>query len=403
MLRNIGGIDFSDLNTTLMCSDPNITILDGNGYFGFLAIDSVAENTADPYEITVSASTPQGHSAEFTLLAVDGSYVDTFQFNIVVGGVDYLIWNPDLTPVSGQMIDYFLTDIGYSGVYTTMLPVLDLQTYKAIFVCTGVYSHNYVISAASPEATALVNYLNSGGCLYLEGGEVWYYDPMIGGYDFAPLFGINPMSDGTGNLGPVVGQPGTFTQGMFFYYAGENYSMDQIDTLGGNAVLIFMDNDNGYGCGVANDAVAYKTVGTSFELGALVDLGGVSTRSALLDSIMHFFGISPTGIKENAELDVEVTTLQIYPNPFTQQAEIRFTIHDSRYTTGNPVLNIYDVSGRLVKSFSPASCVTDHESRITWDGTDEVGRLVPAGVYFVHLAADKTGDDAEVEKVVVLR
>jgi hypothetical protein len=37
-----------------------ITINDDTGYLGDLPIDSIKENTADPYTVTVDASTPEG-------------------------------------------------------------------------------------------------------------------------------------------------------------------------------------------------------------------------------------------------------------------------------------------------------------------------------------------------------
>ncbi len=68
--------------------------------------------------------------------------------------------------------------------------------------------------------------------------------------------------------------------------------MDWISPGGSGAFLIFRDTDEQYDCGVACDAGTFHTVGGSFELGYLVDAGGVSTRRALVGSIMKFFGIN---------------------------------------------------------------------------------------------------------------
>ncbi|MCX7995453.1 MAG: T9SS type A sorting domain-containing protein [candidate division WOR-3 bacterium] len=383
------------MNSTLSTTSPYITITDNTGYFGTILIDSTKENISDPYVVSVSASTPHGHNAEFRLITTQGSFVDTFFFNLVVGTYHYLVWNPDRTPTSGQTIHSLLTSLGYSGLHSTTLPVTDLNMYRAILVCVGIYPNNYIIGASSQEATALVNYLNSGGRLYIEGGDVWYYDPMVGGYNFCSLFGISATADGSSDMGPVQGQPGTFTNQMYFSYSGENSYMDHISPSGTGAFLIFKDADNLYDCGVARDAGIYRTVGVSFELGSLVDGSGVSTRRALLDSILHFFGIYLVSVEENKQEGPKQISLQVSPNPFRNKLDIRYTIHDTGLD--EKALLIIDVSGRVVKSFNPVSSIQNQVSSILWDGTDELGRRLPAGVYFVHLETD---NQKYIEKVI---
>ena len=103
------------------------------------------------------------------------------------------------------------------------------------------------------------------------------------------------------------------------------------------------------------------------------------------------------------ELEAEkplIFSLQVHPNPFTNQTQIRFTIHDSRYTIENTELCIYDASGRLVKSFNHESCIMDHGSAISWDGTDQLNRRLASGVYFVNLSTDK---QSETRKVLLVR
>ncbi len=396
-LKNIGGANFTTLNSTLSTTSPYITVTDNSGYFGTILIDSTKENLSDPYVVYVNPSAPQGHTAQFRLIATQGSFVDTFFFNLVVGSYHYLVWNPDPTATPGQVMHSTLTSLGYSGLYSTTLPTTDLGIYRAILVCVGIYPYNYVISAGSQEATMLVNYVNSGGRLYLEGGDVWYYDPLIGGYNFCPLFGINATEDGTTDMGPIQGQTGTFTNGMYFNYAGENNFMDHISPSGTGAFLIFRDFNNSYDCGVARDAGTYRTVGTSFELGALVDAGGVSTRAALLDSILHFFGIFQVPVaEENKATNIPVLGMNTYPNPFKNTTNITFQ-NPANSAMRNPQseisLRIYDASGRLVKNLLPANTVV-------WNGTDESGKAVPAGVYFVHLEID---NQKVIDKVIKIQ
>jgi len=142
----------------------------------------------------------------------------------------------------------------------------------------------------------------------MEGGDVWYYDPGIGGYNFAPLFGINPVADGYGDLSTIQGVSGTFTEGMSFSYEGENNYIDHIDATG-SGFVIFSNLSPSYNCGVANDAGIYKTVGTSFEIGGLQDGIYPSTKENLVASIMGFF------IASFPDIDVTPTSFDVTLSP----------------------------------------------------------------------------------------
>ncbi len=59
----------------------------------------------------------------------------------------------------------------------------------------------------------------------MEGGDTWAYDSQTAVH---AMFNIDGQSDGSGDMGTVVGKSGTFTQGMSFNYAGENSWMDRL-------------------------------------------------------------------------------------------------------------------------------------------------------------------------------
>ncbi|HEX7321251.1 MAG TPA: C25 family cysteine peptidase [bacterium] len=378
-----------------------LRIDDSVSIYQSIAPDSVRDNVVDPFIITADSMTPIGTTVDLSVEITTGWSVDTIEFFLVVGKKNYLIWNPDQTPNPGIVMNSTLTALGYTGDYATSLPA-DLTLYQAVFVCVGVYPNNLIIYAGSPEATALVDFMNSGGRLYLEGGDVWYYDPMMNGYNFAPHFGIQPAGDGSSDMGPVAGANNAFTAGMIFQYGGENQFMDQINPTSGS-FLIFSDQDDYYNCGVAYNAGNYRTVGASFELGALIDASGVSTKGALLDSIMHFFGIY-TGIQEEPGRmgPNAIVGFRAYPNPSTRNLTIKFQISSliKSGTKSQISIKIYDTTGRLVKSFYQLPITQLLDYSITWDGTDEVGRIAPAGVYFIHL---DTGDDSRMQKVIIVR
>jgi hypothetical protein len=83
----------------------------------------------------------------------------------------------------------------------------------------------------------------------------------------------------------------------------------------------------------------------------------------------------------------ETHYISIKPNPSKGTVQITYAV------VGNPQmakLLIYNVSGQIVKSFDVSSRSTDYglRSAVIWSGTDQNGRSVPAGVYFVKLTAD---------------
>jgi hypothetical protein len=118
------------------------------------------------------------------------------------------------------------------------------------------------------------------------------------------------------------------------------------------------------------------------------------------------------GIHEDPGYTIHDTryNLMVLPNPLSRYTNIRFMVHDSRSTEGElrnsnfelrkPRLEIYDATGRSVKSFNLESWILDHGSAISWRGDDNAGRKLPSGVYFVKFVS---GDYEETEKVLLIR
>ena len=349
-IRNGGSQDAINVIGELSESDPYVNVDSATSLFGNVPSGSSVDNSSNPFVISSLSSTPTGYIASLTLAVTeDGGYVDTLYLNVKVGaGGDFLIWDPDPNQSSGPVIKSALESIGYNGIHTSDLSPYygELQYYLAVFVCVGVFSSNYVIPDGSADATALVNYVTAGGRMYLEGGDVWYWDPLYkSGYDFGPLFGINPTDDGSGDLVTVNGQSGSFTEGMSFSYTGENSWIDHISAIS-PAFLIFRNSSPQYDCGVAYDAGSYKTVGVSFEFGGLSDGTPPLTKEALADSIMHFFEIL-VGTEEEHVIVLNLPKVyglsQNFPNPCGNNVVINYQIPHK----GKVSLRVYDVSGRL--------------------------------------------------------
>ena len=100
--------------------------------------------------------------------------------------------------------------------------------------------------------------------------------------------------------------------------------------------------------------------------------------------------------QERPMLEATRLTLEAYPNPFSKQTAIRFTPDPS----GNK-LKIFDISGKLVKSFAPDHQQLRTNNYLVWDGKDDTGQELPAGVYMLHLKT--TEGTYETKEIIILR
>ncbi|MBD3349592.1 MAG: T9SS type A sorting domain-containing protein [Candidatus Eisenbacteria bacterium] len=84
------------------------------------------------------------------------------------------------------------------------------------------------------------------------------------------------------------------------------------------------------------------------------------------------------------------------PNPFTEQTTIH---HDIAAVVGGVRLVIYDVAGRVVRTFDHSP---EHPGRyeVTWDGKNDAGGRVASGVYFCSLEA---AGERSTRPIVLLR
>jgi len=108
--------------------------------------------------------------------------------------------------------------------------------------------------------------------------------------------------------------------------------------------------------------------------------------------------LNPTAVVESAAVDGTSKNFQLFknfPNPFNSNTTISFKLMEK----ASIHLTVYDISGRLVKELL-------HEVKAPglhhadWDGSDNHGRIVSAGVYFFQLRTDNT---REIGKMLLLK
>jgi len=100
-----------------------------------------------------------------------------------------------------------------------------------------------------------------------------------------------------------------------------------------------------------------------------------------------------TGEHQTQNPKPQTPNLQVFPNPFSTATNIA-----ARWeTTAQVNIEVYNNAGLLVKTLQsgkqlPGSC------QIPWNGTDNIGNKLPAGIYFVVLRVN--GREKESVKVV---
>ncbi len=114
------------------------------------------------------------------------------------------------------------------------------------------------------------------------------------------------------------------------------------------------------------------------------DMFSATPASIMVDDILVRPESGGTGINDPAiATPMTLSLAPNYPNPFNPTTVIPFVLAKP----GHIRLDIFDVNGRhittLVRGDYPAA-----EYQITWNGRDDRGRPVPAGIYFYRLSTD---------------
>ena len=142
-----------------------------------------------------------------------------------------------------------------------------------------------------------------------------------------------------------------------------------------------------------------------FETLSSTPVGHPLTFNLYVDGAPLVFGmvVGGAGVEENKKLQVASYKLQVHPNPFTQKTVIELSVGQG-FSLANlkvcPTIQIYDLAGRLVKSFSIPNCQSPI-TKIIWDGEDDDKKRLPSGIYFVKL---KIGDKfSQTKKLLLLR
>lgn len=336
---------------------------------------------AQVFTVEASEETPPGFSAGFGLdISAELGITGQGSFFLVVGQIPVLVIDLDGNNNSGTKMMTSLDNLGVGSEYVTSMPD-NLGIYSSVFLCLGVYPENHVLTGS--QGDVLADYLDSGGRLYMEGGDTWAFDAQTAVH---AMFNIDGVADGSNDMSELEGQEGGMCADMDYSYSGDNNYMDHIEPMG-NAGMIFMNAYPSYGAAIASAEDPYKTVGASFEFGGLDD--GDTTRDDLMAVYLEFFGIGGmwTGIYEPAD---RMASVDIYPNPADAQVNLVLTLAEAAGVR----IELFSMTGRKLKTLQDKPMGPgDHHIRLT-----DTGGL-SSGIYMLKIS---TGSATLSRRLVIM-
>jgi hypothetical protein len=338
MINNGSSIAYNTV-TALTATGP-VSVLSGPQALTELSPGQAATHT---FTVVADPSTPGGTTAGFHVdLGADHNIAGEGDFSVIIGRFAALILDLDPNSHSGPQMQEAFAALDLVTDYRTFFPE-DLSIYQSVFTCLGIYYSYHELTAE--ESLILEDYLEQGGNLYLEGRSVFYSDPQTA---LQPMFGISPEFTNWKPYDSVFAYSGTFTDGMAFDYDGESPFNNHILQAVDPAFPVLGSLPDSLGVMIAHEGAGYKTIGANIEFGALADGEEPSTKAALMEQMLDFFGDILTDAPETEHHDLQIN---VWPNPSGQRFNFSFSLPEK-----SPVrLEVTDLTGRVVLDVSKSS------------------------------------------------
>jgi hypothetical protein len=435
-IKNIGELTGTNINGILKSENPGVVVIDSIGSFGNVAIGDSATNSGNRFQVSASSQLSPGHEIRFiTMFSGDNNFKDTVEFSIIIGIVNsnspsgpddygyYAYDNTDTNYPEAPVYNWIEIDpdLGGSGTIlnlsndetkTISLP-FNFKYYGSNYNRTSICSNGYI----AMDSTWLADMYNwripsAGGPPLLiapfwddldpnatdsSGNVCYYYD--TGNHRFIIEWSRIQHIHNPTNPTPAELQIFEIILLDPAYYPSQT----------GDGEIIFQYKK------ITNDDYwhNYATVGIEdyHHINGLeysyANIYPASATPLANNRAIKFTTDQPDpfpGIEEFNKLKVRSGKLEVCPNPFKNRLEIRYEIPDVSFEMVNePIsagLKIYDVTGRVVKSFSLATCYSLLAISVVWDGTDDAGRRLPSGIYLIEL---KDKYYSEIKKAILLR
>jgi hypothetical protein len=277
---------------------------------------------------------------------------------------------------------------------------INLNNYTAVLWISGDESTVDEVFN-SVERSKIAEYLQNGGKLFASGSEIgWDLEGSSGATPDETAFLRNYLKAryvaDNSNIKTVSGvepfPPLSFGYGNTS--SGSPYPEDYpdvIDTANGSSHILRYSP-------TAAAGVAYTgTFGNSQLTGQVVYFGfpfetihGKEARTAVLNAVLHYFGLVPVGVSDEDNVITSFDLLQNYPNPFNPETKITYRVPQ----TGAVKIKVYDMLGKEVKVLvNEEKTAGEHSVTFNADG-------LASGIYIYRM---ESGSYYSAKKLLLLK
>jgi len=188
---------------------------------------------------------------------------------------------------------------------------------------------------------------------------------------------IYKSNGGVHEVNGLRGENGSLMESMYYSYQGgedPHFNVDRLDDR--DAQLLFSCDDD-YGRIFINETENYSAISSSVVMGAFANGIGLNLKPYMVGEFVNYFlGITNiTSLNENLEL--VLSGLSNYPNPFASETTIQYTLTESSKVR----VDIYNLSGQVIRNLQD---VEQHagEYSLVWNADNNFGNPVESGYYF---------------------
>ncbi|MBE0432013.1 hypothetical protein IBX73_00955 [candidate division WOR-3 bacterium] len=416
-VKNTGGLAAGNVWGVLRSANSGLTVTDSTGYFGNVAVGGSATNSSNYFTLSAHPQLTPGTIVRFSLILTgDNGLVDTTGFRLTLGIVDssiplgpdaygyYAYDDTDAGYLETPVFDWIEIDpahggpgdtisLGHDETKTVGLPFnfkFYGNWYNRVSICSNGYMamdsttiadmYNWRIPAAGGPPLLIAPFWDDlSPNITDSSGNVCYWHDAANHRFVIEWSRVQHIHDPTN---PTPAELQTFQVVL--------YDPQYYPTLTGDGEILFQYLE------ITNDDVwhNYATVGIeNYGHTTGIEYTYANTyppaAAPLANGRAIKFTTSPpdtfTGVAEFNTTPVAGISLQVSPNPSSKLVSINFSIEQSAKSIG---LDIYNAAGRLVKHFHCAMPHAPCAMQVVWDGTDNTGRRVPAGIYFVVLKSE---------------